>query len=284
MTTYKAAIKVAEEKIKQTSGNVYDVKLLMMELLREIALDLYLEYDQAVNQDVYNKFLSGIERLKEDEPLAHILGYTWFMGYKLEVNSAVLIPRDETEELVGNVLIELDRFFEEQESITVIDVGTGSGAIAISLKKEEPKVKMYASDISAAAVKVANQNALNNHAEIAFFVGNMLDPYIDAGIKVDILLCNPPYIPSEEELERSVNDYEPHLALFGGPDGLKYYQEVFENAPKILNQRALMAFEIGYNQREVLLKMVKEYYPNCKAEVLKDINDKDRMLMVYLGM
>lgn len=284
MITYKQAVREAEEKISASSGRVNEVRLLLVELMREEGLDLYVEYDQEVNPIIYQRFVDGIERLAEDEPLSYILGYTWFMGYPFLVDSAVLIPRDETEELVGNVLAELDTYFEPLDQVTLIDVGTGSGAIAISLKAEEPRLTVYASDISEEAVEVAKQNAEKNDVSIEFFVGNMLDPYIERGIQVDVLLCNPPYIPAEEEIDLSVKAYEPHLALFGGSDGLRYYREVFQNAPKILKDRAMLAFEIGYQQKEVLLKEAKQYFPSARAEVYQDINGKDRMLFIYLNL
>lgn len=284
MLTYKQAVKEAESRISSETCRVNEVRLLLVELMREEGLDLFLEYDQEVNPSIYQRFTDGIERLVQEEPLSYILGYTWFMGYPFSVNQGVLIPRDETEELVGNVLIDIDNYFIEQEEIVVIDVGTGSGAIAISLKLEEPKLTVYASDISEQALKVAKQNAEQNQANITFFVGNMLDPYIEKEIKVDVLLCNPPYIPSEEVIDYSVKQYEPHVALFGGADGLQYYREVFLNAPKVLKEKAMMGFEIGYQQKAILLKEVKEYFPDSEAMVLQDINGKDRMLFVYLNI
>ena len=117
-------------------------------------------------------------------------------------------------------------------------------------------------------------------AVIAF----LLQPLIDRNLKVDILISNPPYIPREEEMEHSVVDYEPHVALFGGDDGLKFYRIIFENAVKVLKERAMMAFEMGYNQKEALSEEAKKYFPNARIEVLKDMSGKNRMLFVYLNM
>ena len=156
-----------------------------------------------------------------------------------------------------------------------------SGAIAITLKKEEARVKMYASDISQEAIVVAKENAKNNEADITFFVGDMLKPFIEAGCKLDILVCNPPYIPQEEVMEASVVDYEPHVALFGGEDGLKYYRDVFSNCKQILKPHSFMAFEMGWNQKEAMEGLLREYFGEIRHEILKDINGKDRMLFVY---
>ena len=160
-------------------------------------------------------------------------------------------------------------------------MGTGSGAIAVTLCKEEKKCQMRASDISLEAIEMAKKNARLNEATIEFFVGNMLDPLIEKGIYLDVLVCNPPYIPQEEEMESSVVDYEPHIALFGGKDGLKYYREVFENANRILKKKSFMAFEMGWNQREGISQLIQEMLPNDRFEILKDMNGKDRMLFVY---
>ena len=165
-----------------------------------------------------------------------------------------------------------------------VDIGTGSGAIAISLKKEEPNLHMMATDISEKAVLVAKDNAQENEAIVSFLVGDMLQPLIERDIKVDILISNPPYIPKEEVMEDSVVNYEPHVALFGGEDGLKFYRVIFENAPQVLKEKAMMAFEMGYNQKEALSALAKSYFPEAKIEVMKDMNGKNRMLFVYLNL
>lgn len=256
------------------------IRLFLLELCNEKDYNLYLNLDNEVDQEIFEKFEKGIERIKKYEPMNYVLGYTWFYGYKILVSDDVLIPRYETEELVSKILVHIDQMYQDYKKIDVVDIGTGSGAIAIALACEEKRVRMSASDISAEAVKVAEENAKLNNLEIKFYVGNMVDPIIDDNKKVDILICNPPYIPSDEVLEQSVVGYEPHLALFGGEDGLKYYREVFANASKVLNKNGLMAFEIGWNQKETLLAEVKKYLPDSEAEVLKDINKKDRMLFV----
>ena len=256
------------------------IRLFLLELCNEKNYNLYLNLDNEANSEILEKFEAGIERIKKYEPMNYVLGYTWFYGYKIMVTDDVLIPRYETEELVSKILVHMDEMYQDYKTISVVDIGTGSGAIAISLAKEEERIRMSASDISAEAVEVAKKNAELNKIDIKFYVGNMVDPIIEDNKKVDVLICNPPYIPSDEVLEQSVVGYEPHLALFGGEDGLKYYREVFSNAKKVLNKNGLMAFEIGWNQKETLLAEVKKYLPDAEAEVLKDINKKDRMLFV----
>lgn len=282
MATYKQALKDAEKYLEDADCGEQAALMLLLEISNLESHDLYMEYDSNIDEEIEKQFKDGVERLKQGEPLGHILGFEWFYGYRYIVNEDVLIPRPETEELVGNILIAFDELFEDKEEVSAIDVGTGSGAIAITLKKEEPRFKMRASDISEEAIAVAKQNAINNEADVEFYVGDMLQPFIDQGIKVDVLISNPPYIPNKEQMEHSVVDFEPHVALFGGDDGLYFYRKIFENAHLVLNEGAFMAFEIGYDQRETILAETAKYFPGKRAEVLKDISGNDRMLLVYM--
>ncbi|MBR3265072.1 MAG: peptide chain release factor N(5)-glutamine methyltransferase [Erysipelotrichaceae bacterium] len=279
MSTYNQLIHEYRLKFKEKGLPPELVKAFIFELCNEFGINLYLEIDNQVDKELYEKFEKGIIRLLDGEPLNYVLGYSYFYGYRFIVNPDVLIPRPETEELVGLILSQYDEYFKG-EKIKVCDIGTGSGAIAIALKKEEDNLDVYASDISAVALNVAKANASNNQCEITFLEGSMLEPYIEKGLKFDILVSNPPYIRSVEKVEASVYDYEPHVALFGGEDGLKFYREIFENAAKILNDKALAFFEMGYDQKENLSKLAREYFDDVDIRVYKDINGKDRMLML----
>ena len=240
--------------------------------------------DKELSEKEKTQIYNIVERLVKYEPIQYIFGKTDFYGFEFLVNPSVLIPRPETEELVANILADLDEYFADVETIDAVDIGTGSGAIALSLAKEEPKIRMSATDISAEAVEVAKANAASLGVDVKFLIGDMAQPVIDAGMKVDLLICNPPYIPQEETLEASVKDYEPHVALFGGEDGLKFYRQVFAAAPQVLKDRAMMAFEIGWNQKAALLAEVRKTFGDVRAEVVKDINGKDRMLFVYFNL
>jgi release factor glutamine methyltransferase len=186
--------------------------------------------------------------------------------------------------LCAYILEAIDEHFFANESLAVADVACGSGAIAITLACEEKKITCYASELNPNTLEVAKLNASENGADITFFNGDMLQPLIDNNIKLDILVSNPPYIKTSEDLDRSVVDFEPNMALFGGDDGLKFYRIILSQAHKVLNERALLAFEIGYQQKEELLLLAKEYFPDQKAEVIKDLNGKDRMLFVYVNL
>lgn len=284
MSTYHAILKNAQKRMEDAGYGEQAALLYMLELTNKEAHNLYMEFEEEMDKDIETAYEAGINRLLEGEPLGHVLGFEWFYGYRFHVGPDVLIPRPETEELVANVLAAYDEYFSTTENVTAVDIGTGSGAIAISIKKEEENIHMMATDISENAVAVAKQNADENEAVVSFMVGDMLQPLIDRNLKVDILISNPPYIPQEEEMEHSVVDYEPHVALFGGEDGLKFYRIIFENASKVLKERAVMAFEMGYNQKEALTAEARKYFPDAKIEVLKDMSGKNRMLFIYINL
>ena len=281
MITYRKAIHDAMKQLETVDVSDEAIQILMLELCNMNSTDLYVHYDEEMDNEIFEKFNDGVNRLKNNEPLQYILGYQWFYGYKILVDKDVLIPRYETEELVANVLADSDYYFADYPSIDIADVGTGSGAIAIALKKEEDKFNMYATDISEGAVKKAEENCQVNDCQIKFLVGDMLQPLVDNDIHLDILVCNPPYIPRQQKMQTSVVDYEPHVALFGGDDGLYFYRKVFDNALKVIKDRSFMAFEIGYDEKESISELVKQYFPTDRFEILKDINGKDRMLFVY---
>ena len=279
MSTYNQLIHTYRRKFMEEGLSPEVVKAFLFELCNEYSIDLYMEMDNEADERVSRRFLEGIERIYHNEPMNYVLGYSWFYGYRLNVDDSVLIPRPETEELVALVLSSYDEAFKGKK-IRICDVGTGSGAIAIALKKEENSLEVYASDISEEALKTARRNAEENDCEITFLKGSMLEPYIENGIRVKILVSNPPYIKTVETVEASVYDFEPHVALFGGEDGLKFYREIFENMDKVLEPHGMAFFEIGYDQKERLSALAKQHFPDAEAEVFRDINGKDRMLRI----
>ena len=280
MASYRQVLREAKERLYAAGQGEQAAQLLMLELANLEAHNLYMEYDEEVPQDLLEAFEAGIRRMEQGEPLGHVLGFEWFYGYRFKVNPDVLIPRPETEELVANILAAYDECFDGQD-VDVIDVGTGSGAIAIAQRKEEAQLQVTASDISEQAVAVARKNAADNSADVTFLTGDMLEPFIEAGIRCDILVSNPPYIPVHEQMEHSVVDFEPHVALFGGEDGLKFYREIFANAHRVIKEKAILAFEMGYDQGERLRALAKEHFPDARVEIIKDLSGKNRMLFVY---
>lgn len=218
----------------------------------------------------------AIKRLENGEPVQYIVGNVDFYGYILNVNKDVLIPRRETEELVEEV-IKRSKLFNNP---TIIDIGTGSGAIAISLSKEL-NCHVYASDISNKALMVAKENAIKNNANITFLQGDMLKPFIDNKIKVDIIVSNPPYIKENEEIEDIVKNNEPNIALYAKNNGLEFYESILKDANKVLKEKYLIAFEIGKTQGNDIKLLAHKYLGNVKVEIKKDLSLNDRFIFVY---
>lgn len=280
MITWHSLLKEGKDRLYQAGNSDQAALLLLTELCRAKNINLYMVMDEKVDPEVETDFLEGIHRIEKGEPLGYVLGYENFYGYDFIVNENVLIPRPETEELTGQVLMLCDLLLENKENPVVFDVATGSGAIGITLSLEAPSLKVYASDISVDALKVAKQNNENLEGQVQFLCGDMLDPFIEKNLHCDILVCNPPYIPTQEEIDHGVKDYEPNLALFGGEDGLYFYRKIFEKASQVLNSNGVMAFEMGYDQGERLSTLAKSYFPKAQVEVLQDMSGKDRILII----
>lgn len=281
MVTVRKLIKDAEKLLDENQKDCNVPKVLFYHLANKEPHQLYLMMDEEVDQNLYDQFQTGMKRYLEGEPIQYIKGKETFFSRDFIVNENVLIPRYETEELVENILYHIDDYFEDYETIDLCDVGTGSGAIAISLALEEAKLKVVATDISDDALEVARLNAKELGANVEFYQGDMLEPLIDRNIKVDIFVSNPPYIPVNQEIESVVKDNEPHVALFGGNDGLYFYRKIFERVKMVIKDRALLAFEMGFDQRELMEEALEYYFPECPYEIIKDMNGKDRMLFIY---
>ena len=268
--------KFALENRKEDSA----VKLLLMDATQKESYEILADMNMVVPQEQVEKFEHDVHLYVEDNiPVQHIMGYETFFGHKFIVNDDVLIPRFETGELVANVLSTYDDVFNGSK-VKVVDVGTGSGAIGVTLAVEEPNMEVTVTELSEAALEVAKQNANQLGANVTFYQGDMLQPLIERGLKFDILVSNPPYIPLTEEVDPFVKDNEPHLALFGGEDGLKFYRQILRDAHKVVNEKNIIAFEHAYNHKEAMAQLIKEHFPHSKFETLKDLNGKDRMTII----
>ncbi|HOI46488.1 MAG TPA: peptide chain release factor N(5)-glutamine methyltransferase [Bacilli bacterium] len=278
--TYRKLISQGIKECNKRNKEESAIKLLALELSGLNGASFYASYDEEMNEETKIKIEQAFHQyLIENLPVQYILGYSYFFGRKFVVDSRVLIPRPETEELVGLVLQTYDNVFLDQK-VKLVDVGTGSGAIAISLCLEEPKFEVYASDISDEALEVAALNQRNLGSNVLFVKSDMLDYYIANNMTFDILVSNPPYIPSTELVDQIVKDNEPHIALFGGDDGMKFYREILKNANQVLNTPNIIAFEHGFDKRDEMITLAKKYFPNGKIEVVQDIFGKDRMTII----
>lgn len=216
----------------------------------------------------------AIKRLNNGEPVQYIVGNVNFYGNLIEVNKHVLIPRFETEELVEKTLKLISH---KQRGLRIVDLGTGSGCIAITLKKALPNSIIDAVDISEQALQVARNNATLNNVEINFYLGDMLEPLKD---KYDVIISNPPYLDYNEPVMDIVKNNEPSKALFAKDNGLFYYEEILKNVSAYLNNDYIIAFEIGYQQGLSLLKLCQRYLPSAHVTVEKDLQGKERFVFI----
>ena len=223
----------------------------------------------------YNGSLDdAIKRLESGEPVQYIVGNVDFYGYNFEVNKNVLIPRFETEELVKYTL---DIIKDEFNSPKILDIGTGSGCIAVTLKRELPDSVITAVDISNDALSVAKKNACDNNVNINFINGDIFENVDD---KFDVIISNPPYIKTIEEIDSKVEKNEPSIALYAGVDGLACYRKVLSNVSNYLNDKFLIAFEIGETQGNDLFLLANKYLSDVDVEVKKDIYGRDRFVFI----
>lgn len=273
-------MKKEQKRVENTNLEKEAIKLLILELSGLNGATFLASLNEEVPTDKYEIITKAIdEYVINKKPVQHILGYSYFFGYKMKVNEDVLIPRCETEELVGYVLSTYDDVFNGRK-VDVVDVGTGSGAIAISLAREEPNMNVYATDISEKALVVAKENAMINEAKVTFFQGDMLTPIIEQNLKFDILVSNPPYIPNNEYVEDIVINNEPHVALFGGDTGMNFYDIILKDAKKVLKVPSIIAFEHSYNKKAEMHELINKYFPTSSYETIKDLSGKDRMTII----
>lgn len=231
-------------------------------------------------EDGLNKiFLDKIERLKNNEPLQYVINKQEFMGFEFYVDKNVLIPQPDTENLVEEIIYLTEKIRKsDKKELRILDMCTGSGAIAISISKLIENSLVYASDISKKALKVAEENSSKNQANVLFFESDLFKK-ISELYKFDIIVSNPPYIETDtiKTLSEEVKN-EPMLALDGGKDGLDFYRKISEDAKKYLNKDGFLAFEIGYNQKFAVENLLKENgYKNIYSR--KDLSGNDRIVV-----
>lgn len=252
-------------------------KMILADLLGVNPLELLNYLEQKVEEEIVNNYKQRINALKEKKPIQYVIGNVNFYGNQFKVNENVLIPRFETEELVENTINYIKEIFYSND-LKVIDLGTGSGCIGITLKKKNPLFNMTLLDISKEALEVAKENATNLQIEVTLIQNDMLENLKD---KYDVIISNPPYIKENEEIEEIVKNNEPHLALYAGIDGLDCYRKILKEAPNHVNDKFLIALEIGESQKEDIIRLAKEMFPNAVIDPKKDMQGRDRMVFIY---
>jgi len=256
-----------------------EAEILLAHALKLKRIELYTGHERILNQNELNHFKTLIQRRSKHEPLAYITGFQPFMSLDIFVDRTVLIPRPETEKLVEVAIDLIKRQTENTTAYSVADIGTGSGAIAVSLAKYLPDIFVTGIDSSDEALKVAKKNANYHRVEnrCQFRQGNLLEPLTE---KVDLIVANPPYIPSEviATLQPEVKDWEPHSALDGGKDGINFINQLLEKSHLHLKAQGYLLMEIGFDQAEKVKERAKAGFENIK--IIKDYADKDR---IFLG-
>ena len=278
---YKDYLKYWQDIASEKGYEESAILLLLLYEAKLISSELYMKMDDEIDKKISDNFETDVKKYLDDNiPVQYIIGEACFYGYDFNVNNDVLIPRPETEELVENILFLYDDYFKGKD-IDVVDIGTGSGCISVTLAAEEPHMHLKATDISGRALNVARSNAKKMNVNIDFKEGNMLEPVMND--KFDILVSNPPYIPETEVVDPLVKDNEPNVALFGGNDGLKFFHIILENAPKIMKEKCILAFEHGYNKTQEIEAICKKYFPDANIYTKKDLQGLDRMTFVIRG-
>ncbi len=250
-------------------------EMLLAALLKVNSLELLLMLSKEVDNKIVDEYQKKVLELQKNIPIQYVIGNVNFYGNIFKVNKNVLIPRFETEELVENTLYYINKYFPKD--IKIIDLGCGSGAIGLTLKKKLPSANVTLLDISKEALIVAKENAQDLNCDVTFIESDMWENVND---KYDVIISNPPYIKNNEEIERIVYDNEPHLALYGGDDGLDCYRKIHDGLIKHASDKFLLAMEIGYDEKDDIINLFSDI-SNIKIITKKDLSNRDRMIFLF---
>lgn len=297
MSKIYEALNWASSFLKEQGREEKAAELLLRHFAGMSRAELFASYQDELDGEVEAAFRASVSEHVSGRPVQYIIGFEEFYGHRFIVNEEVLIPRPETEELVYGTLQRIDKLFGKnkadlwaehenaKDSIELVDIGTGSGAIAVSLKLEMQDLAVTATDLAETSLAVAQENASRLGALVEFTHGDLLQPFISAGRKFDVVISNPPYIPVSdiEWMSDIVTEHEPHRALFAGADGLDLYRRFMEELPLVLKNKAIVGFEVGAGQSEAVAEMLRATFPTAHVEIVYDINGKDRMVFATIG-
>lgn len=275
--TYREVLKWASSFLESQDKEGHAIFYLFLHRKNWQMTDWLLHMNEVITSQAENQIKTDIDLLLTDMPPQYLLGYEEFFGRRFKVTHDTLIPRPETEELVD---LCLKQNISRNENKRVVDVGTGTGAIAVTLKLERPIWQVLATDISEKALIQAQANAQNLRADVAFFQGDTLEPIKDP---IDILISNPPYISEEEWplMDASVRKYEPKEALFAKNNGYAIYQKLARQAQKKLAINGQIFLEIGFQQGPKVQEIFQQAFPRKEVQVLKDLAGQNRMVFVH---
>ena len=282
MTIRDIIIKYSQELEIISDTPRLDVEIFLQKALGDVdRIYIHLNLNKELTKEQYDEFLGYINDRINGRPVAYIVGNREFMGLDFFVKEGVLIPRPDTETLVEEI-IQLCK--NKNEEINIVDIGTGSGAITVSLAKYIKNSKITSLDISDIPLEVGKINAVNNGVDnrIEFLKSDVFTAIKNTEKKFDIIVSNPPYIPKKdiETLHTQVKDYEPYNALEGGEDGLDFYRQITEESIKYLKQGGILAYEVGHDQAEDVSKIMK-HHGYDKIYTKKDIQGIDRVVIGF---
>ena len=282
MTIRDIIIKYSQELDRISDTPRLDVELFLQKALGDVdRIYIHLNLNNELTKEQYDEFLGYINDRINGRPVAYIVGNREFMGLDFFVKEGVLIPRPDTETLVEEI-IELCK--NKNKEINIVDIGTGSGAITVSLAKYIENSRVISLDISDIPLEVGKINAVNNDVDykIEFIKSDVFSGIKNTGKKFDIIVSNPPYIPRKdiETLHTQVKDYEPYNALEGGEDGLDFYRQITEESVEYLNQGGILAYEVGHDQAEDVSKIMK-HHGYDRIYTKKDIQGIDRVVIGF---
>ena len=275
--TYYEVLDRASSFLSELNHSSFVAEWLMRERLDWSKTELVMQYRNVMPASELKQFERDFEEFLKGLPMQQIIGHEWFYNRKFKVTEDTLIPRPETEEWLEQVLTDLP-----QEPLSIVDIGTGTGIIGLTVKLERPADDVTITDISKEAVDVAKENAQVLGAEITAELGDLFEPLV--GKKFDAIISNPPYISEAEinVMDQSVLDYEPKSALFADEDGLAIYKRMAESIEKYLKPNGRIYLEIGYQQGDSVSRLFKNAFPDAKVTIWQDFNQLDRVVAVEL--
>jgi release factor glutamine methyltransferase len=286
MVTVREALENAVSLLgeREYTNPSLDSMLLLSYVLEKDKTYIYLNLDKDISEDELERFYHIVRIRAKGYPLQYILKTQEFMGLEFYVEEGVLIPRPDTEILVEKIIDICKERYSERDRVRILEIGSGSGAIAVSLAHYIENAKVYSVDIDETPLSVAKRNADMNgvNSRVSFILGDVFEPLKNLDCReFDIIVSNPPYIKRAEieSLQLEVSTFEPKLALDGGEDGLYFYRKITEESGEHLAKGGLLAFEIGYDQAKDVEIMMKSKYKDI--EIIKDYGGNDRVIIGY---
>ncbi|MGO1820682.1 MAG: peptide chain release factor N(5)-glutamine methyltransferase, partial [Ruoffia tabacinasalis] len=276
--TLGEALNKASLFLKASGFDEHLARTYWMMTFEQTLTNVVLALNKPVKEEMYTHYMQILEQIIEGKPIQYLLGHAYFMEEKFKVTEHTLIPREDT----AGIVTLSNNFLENKVDAKVLDIGTGTGILAIMIAKLNTKQHVFASDISPEALKVAKENALNHQVNVEFIESNLFEHIPQQSF--DLIVSNPPYI-SEDELDLmddSVKKFEPSLALFAEDNGLAIYKQLAKQIQSYVKETSMIIVEIGFQQGEAVKTIFSETFPNSTIEIILDLNGKNRYVQIEL--